>query len=145
MPEIKRFSLIRPTLQTHFHIDFDWWRQNDSDWRVYLAGLLCPYHQEAFANSAENKMVDWVDAETAEVHQVDGVQHVLITHCAKQSGFITPHTSMVDSVFRVFLSNGNLPMSPLELSIRLERPAETILKTLWGGRVYRGLRPSPEN
>ena len=145
MPELKRYSLIRPTVQTHFHIDFEWWSQNESDWRVYLSGLLCEYHQEVFANSAENQMVDWVDLETAEVHQVDGVQHVLITHCAKQEGFISPHTTMVDAVFRVFLANGNVPMSPTELAMRLDRPAETILRTLAGGRVYRGLRPHPEN
>jgi len=36
--EFKRFSLVKPTLQTRFHIDFNWWSQNDRNWRViYLA------------------------------------------------------------------------------------------------------------
>jgi hypothetical protein len=141
LPEMKRLSLVKPSLQTHFHIDFQWWAQSDRDWRVYLQSLLCPAHQQAFAELPEDHMVDWVDPETAEVQRVDGLQHVLITHCAKQSGFITEHTALVDAVFRTFLANGNVAMTPVELGYHLGRPPDTILKTLTGGRVYRGLRP----
>jgi hypothetical protein len=139
--EGRRYSLVKPTLNTRFHIDFDWWSQSDRDWRVYLQSLLCHEHQQTFSDFNENDMVDWVDPQTAEVQKVDGVQHVLITHCAKQDDFITQRTTMVDAVFRVFLANGNEPLSPAELGERLGRSGETILKTLTGGRVYRGLRP----
>ena len=144
MPDLKRYSLIRPTLQTKFHIDFDWWSQNDSDWHIHLESLLCPYHQEIFANKPEAQVVDWVDPDTAEVKPVDGIQHVLIKHCAQEPDFITEHTAMVDAIFRLFLSNGNIPMTPVDLSTHLRRPAETILRTLTGGRIYRGVRPCPE-
>jgi hypothetical protein len=145
MPEIKRFSLVKPTLQTKFHIDFDWWQQNDRDWHIFLSGLLCSDHKAVFDKMNTSQMVDWVDPYTAEVQRVDGIQHMLITHCAKQRDFITIHTSMVDAVFRVFLANGNTPMTPVELSEQLSRPAETILRTFGGvGRVYRGVRPCPE-
>ena len=141
IPETKRFSLVKPSIQTQFHIDFDWWGQSDRDWRVFLQSLLCSEHQQAFADLPENHSVDWIDPETAEVQQVDGLQHVLITHCARQPGFITEHTTLVDAVFRTFLANGNTPMTPVELGAHLSRPPETILKTLTGMRVYRGLRP----
>ncbi|MFZ6030920.1 MAG: hypothetical protein ACOYYS_24705 [Chloroflexota bacterium] len=141
MPEIRRFSLAKPTIQTKFHIDFDWWSQNDNDWRVHLQGLLCLEHQSAFAEAATGEMVDFVDPQTAEIQRVDGVQHILISHCAQQPDFLDPHTALVDAVFRIFLSNGNSPLSALELGERLGRPPETILRTLSGGRVYRGLRP----
>ena len=141
MPDVKRLSLVKPTLQTHFHIDFNWWQQRDSDWRVYLYSLLCPDHQVMFGNTPQNQMVDWVDPETAEVQQVDGLQHVLISHCAKSLGFITEHTTLVDAVFRLFLSNGNTPLNASELGAQLGKPPETILRTLTGGQVYRGLRP----
>jgi hypothetical protein len=144
MPDLKRFSLSRPTLQTKFRIDFEWWQQNDRDWHVYLSGLLCSEHQKAFAFSDTGQMVDWVDPQTAEVQRVDGIQHVLITHCAKQPEFIPEHTSMVDSIFRLFLANGNTPLTSVELSVHLGRPAETILRTLTGGRIYKGVRPCPE-
>ena len=139
--EIKRFSLVKPTLQTHFHIDFDWWGQSDRDWRVFLQSLLCTEHQEALADLPEDQKVDYIDPETAEVQRVDGLQHVLITHCAQQPSFISEHTALVDAVFRTFLANGNVPMTPVELGLQLQRSPETILKTLTGTRIYRGLRP----
>jgi hypothetical protein len=139
--EVKRFSLVKPTLQTKFHIDFDWWSQIDNDWRVYLQSLLCAEHQQAYAVTDIEEMIDWVDPESAEIQHVDGLRHILITHCAQQTGFITDHTTLVDAVFRVFLSNGNIPLSSLELAERLGRPPETIVRTLAGPRVYRGLRP----
>jgi len=141
--EARRFSLVKPTLQTRFHIDFDWWSQNDRNWRIHMQGLLCSEHREAFANLNGNELVDWVDPETAEVQQVDGLQHVLITHCAQAEGFITEHTSMVEAVFRLFLANGNTPMTPVELAEQLGRRPEVILRTLSGLRVYKGLRPCP--
>ncbi len=134
-------SLIKPTLRTPFHIDFVWWEQNDRDWHVYLRSLLCPEHQEAMTSVQEGDMIDWVDPQTAEVKQVDGIQHVLMSHCALQPDFISSHTTLVEAVFRIFLLNGNQPMTPDELGKRLNRPAETILRTLTGPRVYRGLRP----
>jgi hypothetical protein len=139
--EVKRFSLVKPTLQTRFHIDFDWWMKNDRDWRVYLRSTLCPEHQRTFENLDEDTMVDWVDPNTAEVQQVDGLQHILITHCAKQEGFVTEHTALVDAAFRLFLANGNMPLNSKELGERLKKSPETILSTLSGPRVYKGIRP----
>jgi hypothetical protein len=142
--EIKRMSLVKPTLQTRYHIDFDWWRQHDRDWRVYLRNFLCPEHQQAFGDLDVSEQIDWVDPETAEVQLVDGLQNILITHCAKQRSFITQHTTLVDSVFRIFLSNGNMPLTPEELAEELGRDPLVILKTLSGLRVYKGLRPCSE-
>ena len=141
MGELKKFSLVKPTIQMPFHIDFDWWRANDENWHVALMSMLCAEHQEAFNNLAEGQMIDWVDPETAEVRQMDGLQHVLILHCAKQEGFLDEHTAMVEAIFRLLLANGNTPMSAEELGKRLNRPADTILKTIAGTRVYKGLRP----
>jgi hypothetical protein len=141
MSELKKFSLLKPTVQMPFHIDFDWWRANDENWHVALISMLCPEHQAAFANLSEGMLIDWVDPETAEVRQIDGIQNTLIQHCAKQSGFLDEHTVMVEAVFRLLLANGNTPMTPEELAARLNRPAETILKTIAGPRVYKGLRP----
>jgi hypothetical protein len=94
-----------------------------------------------FDNLEDNNWVDSVDPETAEVKRVDGLQHVLMTHCARQPNFITANTTLVDSVFRVFLSNGNEPLSIREVAEIINRPAETILRTISGPQVYKGLRP----
>jgi hypothetical protein len=141
MPEVKKFSLIKPTLQTPFHIDFDWWRINDTNWHVGLQSLLCPEHQEAYASLPEGQMIDWVDPETAEVRQLDGIQNTLINHCAQQPGFLDEHTALVDAIFRLLLVNGNTPITVEQLAERLKRPAGIILKTIAGPRVYKGLKP----
>jgi hypothetical protein len=141
MTEVKKFSLVKPTIQTPFHIDFDWWRQNDRNWHVELRGLLCAEHQQAFADLPEEQLIDWVDPQTAEVRQVDGLQNTLISHCARQEGFVSAQTALVDAVFRVLLSNGNTPLSAAELAQRLGRPPEIILRTLAGPHVYKGIRP----
>ena len=138
-------SLLKPSVKTPFHIDFDWWKQNERDWHVFLRSLLCNEHQEAFANVEEGQMIDWVDAETAEVMPVDGIQNALMSHCALLPDFVSEHTAMVEAVFRIFLMNGNSPMSAEDLAKRLKRPADTILRTLTGPRVYRGLRPFQVN
>ncbi|MEW6028776.1 MAG: hypothetical protein ACOYZ8_10215 [Chloroflexota bacterium] len=134
-------SLLKPNIKTPFHIDFDWWQQNDRDWKVYLRSLLCVEHQEIFANVEEGQSIDWVDPETAEVKVVDGIQHTLMSHCARQPDFVTEHTALVEAVFRLLLVNGNQPMSAEDFGTRLNRPAATILTTLTGQRVYKGLRP----
>ena len=134
-------SLLKPTVQSPFHIDFEWWANNDRDWNVFLRSLLCADHQRLLADMPEDLRIDSVDPTTAEVHQVDGIRHALMTHCALQPEFVDEHTTVVEAVFRLLLVNGNQPMTPVELSKKLGRPADTILRTLAGTRVYRGLRP----
>jgi len=141
MTEVKRFSLVKPSVDTPFHIDFAWWKKNERDWHVYLRTLLCADHQEAFANVEEGETIDWVDPATAEVKPVEGVQNALMTHCVKQPDFLTSQTALVEAVFRLFLTNGNTPMSSGELGAKLNRPPGTILRTLAGPRVYKGIRP----
>ena len=85
--------------------------------------------------------MDWVDPKTAEVKPVDGIQNALMTHCVKQPDFLTDQTALVEAVFRLFLTNGNNPLSSVELAQKLNRPPETILRTLAGARVYKGIRP----
>ena len=134
-------SLLKPNAKTPFHIDFEWWKQNERDWHVFLRSFLCAEHQEAFANVEEGDLIDWIDPNTAEVKPVDGVQHALISHCAQLPDFVSQRTAVVEAIFRMFLANGNIPMSAEELSKKLGKPADTILRTIAGPRVYRGLRP----
>ena len=142
MTEVKRPSLLKPTIRTPFQIDFEWWKESERDWQVYMRSLLCPAHQESLANLEDGQMIDWVDENTAEVREVDGIQHALMSHCARQEDFVTQKTALVEAVFRLFLANGNQPMSSEDLSARMGRPANTILTTLAGPRVYKGLRPA---
>jgi hypothetical protein len=141
MQEVKKpISLVRPTTETQFHIDFDWWRESDANWRIFLFEFLCEKHQENFRDKADTVKIDAVDPETAEVKSVDGFLHELIHHCAKQPDFINETMPMVAQIFRIFLSNGNKPLSSDELAALINRPARTILATLTGPQIYKGIR-----
>lgn len=135
-------SLVKPTIETPFHIDFVWWSKNDSEWQVHLRSLLSKEEQEKYADVIDGDvLVDFVDPETAEVQQVDGLQHILITEIAQQEDFLNEHTALVEAVFRLFLKFGNSPMSIQEVGERLNRDPKPILRTFSGSRVYRGIRP----
>lgn len=144
MNDSKRFSLVKPTLNTPFQIDFEWWKEHDNNWRVFLFSYLCSEHQSIFVNQQENAQVDWVNPDTAEIICVDGIQHTLMSHCARQPEFLTSNTTIVDSVFRVFLAHGNEPMTPIELSREINKPADILLRTFSGVTVYKGIRPKYE-
>jgi hypothetical protein len=141
MTDGQKFSFVKPGLRTSYHIDFDWWKDHDANWRVFLLSYLCPEHQAAFSGAEIRTMIDWVDPETAEVHNLDGLQSTLMDHCARLEGFYTEQTALVDAIFRVFLANGNTPLSPMDLSDKIGRPAETILRTISSQNVYKGIRP----
>jgi len=139
-PKPSPTTLIKPRLDTRFHIDYEWWERNDVDLRAYLLSHLPPHKREQILLEEEGHMIDHVDPETGEVHRMDSLG-VALQEAAKEPDFINPQTSLVDSVFRIFLINGNKPLSPNELADVLSRDASTILKTLGGLRIYRGLRP----
>lgn len=137
-------AFVRPTMDTKFHIDYSWWDRADRDLDVYLRSHLCEEHRQGYRELEADALVDAVDPITGEVTRVMGIQHTLITHCAKQEDYLTPQTTLVNAVFRVFLANGNTPLTPIELGEKLGRPASTILRTLSSQRVYKGIRPFSE-
>ena len=140
-PKFKPSRLIKPTLDTPFHIDYEWWNREDRELRVYLRSHLCPEHRAVFEEHLDTEKIDWIDEDTAEVTRVDGLQHVLRIHCSLQAGYIESHTSLVDAIFRIFLANNNKPLTPAELGARIKRDPAVILRTLSGPRVFKGLRP----
>lgn len=138
----KPSALIKPTLETKFHIDYDWWsRERPNDLRTYLLSHLPPEKRTYFQNkSGADQVLDYIHPETAEVFRLDELG-LALQEAASQSDFINAHTSLVDSLFRVFIANSNQPRSPLELAQATGRDAQTILKTVGGPKVYMGLRP----
>jgi len=135
-------SLVRPSLKAPFHIDYGWWDRSERDLNVYLRSHLCHEHQEMYPDIDPMAKVDHVDLQTGEVTVVNRIDHILISHCAQQDNYLTPHTSLVNGVFRAFLANGNAPLTPEELAQLIGRPAHMILRTLSGPRIYKGIRPA---
>ncbi len=136
----KPSALIKPTLDTTYHIDYHWWERSGDDLRVYKLSHLPPEQRERISASGEDRVIDYIDPETGEVSQL-GELELALQLAASDPDFINPHTSVVDCIFRVFLANGNAPLSPNQLGDLIGRSPSTILKTISGARVYKGIRP----
>jgi len=133
----------RPTVDTKFHIDYDWWQNSGRDVRVAVHGQLCKDCQDRFPDHRNTEVVDWVDPETAEVVRGDALLQCLRSECVEHSEFISRSNSLVTNVFRKFLLNGNQPLTPKELEEMMPwTGADVILRTLASGTVYLGLRPA---
>ncbi len=133
------------TINTKFHIDFDWWKQREENFRVYLWSHLCADCQAVYESYRGTEEIDWIDPDTAEVTRVDALWHSLQTCCSRKSDFITDQTPVIDAIFRAFLANGNTPLSPLEIyDIIGKRSPSTILRMLARGDIHRGIKPIKE-
>lgn len=135
-------TLVKPTLDTPFHIDYEWWDRKGLQIGVELRAHLCQEHRAVFSEHFDTEKIDWIDEQTGEVTQIDGLQHVLQVHCSKQPDYLDEHLSLVDAIFRIFLANGNTPLTCRELSNPIGQPPEKILRTLAGQQIYKGLRPA---
>ena len=133
----------KPTLDTKFWIDFDWWKENNRDLRVYLQQHLCKACRGVYTSHLGSETVDWIDPDTAEVTPVDGLWHALRTHCSSQPDYITDATPLTNAIFRTFLANGNTPLTPVELGTKLNRPPSVILRVLGRGQVHNGVKSVP--
>ena len=132
---------IRPTLATKFHIDFDWWQQQNRNLRVHLSSHLCPTCREQYANAPPQDM-DWVDPSTGEAKRVDILWDVIRSCCSHLSDYVTPQTPLVFAIFLTFVAGDNAPLTPVEMHQALgHKPASTILGTLSSHQTYYGIRP----
>jgi hypothetical protein len=139
---LKPIRSLRPTLDTLFHIDYEWWSKGDRDLRLYLRSHLCAEHRAQLAEAdLDDDMIDWIDPNTAEVKRTDALVLLMRTHCAHQEDFIGEHIGIVDGAFRVFLTNDNQPLTSRQLAEQINRDAETVLRTIGGKQVYQGIRP----
>jgi hypothetical protein len=131
----------RPTLDTKFHINFDWWQDQGKSLRVELASHLCASCRKDHPED-EARTMDWVDPQTGEVKQVNLLWHTLRSCCSQQQDFITRQTPLTTAVFLTLIANDNAPMSPIELQQMLApRSADLILRTIGRRRIYYGIKP----
>ena len=138
-PKISASRLNRPTPDTKFHIDFDWWEESDLDLKTFLFSRLDFGDDKSPEMDVEK--VDLVDPDTAEIRVIDGFQFALQTYFNQLPDDFAKNTSLVDAVFYVLLANTNEPMTARDLADRVGREPEVLLKTLAGHRIYQGIRP----
>lgn len=142
-PKLSGTLLKRPTAETKFSIDYDWWERSDLDLKTYLTTRLSL--GEEVNLDIDVAEVDLIDSVTGEVHRVDGFQYVVQAYFSQLPADFATRTSLVDAVFCILLANANQPMSAQEIADRVERSVDTILRTLAGPKVYQGIRPILED
>ena len=97
-------------------IDLDWFQQNNRSLFALVQGCLCP------------KCSKRLEMGKGEVLATDLLANIRDC-CSKAPGFITYQLPILESIFRLFLANGNQPLGLEELKGQLNE--------WWGGDVYR--------
>lgn len=128
-----------PTYDTQYHIDYEWWSRTGKDLVQAMIAQLPQALRETLSAHPHESTVDYIDPVTAEVTAIDELTLAIRTAAAAPD-FITPQTSITDAMFRIFVANGNQPLSVNELAERLSRLPKDILKILSGRETYYGLR-----
>jgi hypothetical protein len=129
---------------TRFHIDYGWWESQQAELRNYLLTHISDLTlRDRLKQSSTERVHDFVDPETGEVSRLNALE-VAIKQQASRDGFINQRISLVDNVFRVFLANGNTPLSPRELEPIVGKPASLIHKTIGGTTIYKGIHAVDE-
>ena len=134
---------LKPTIDSKFHIDYAWWENQERELDVYLMSFLPESRRKFIEEQSELEVIDHIDPQTAEVTQVNPFEQAIRE---TQEEIDLTRTSLVDAVFRVFLMNNNTPLNVKELSKIIDRPPQTILRTIASpNRIYRGIRVYTED
>jgi len=121
-------------------IDLEWLEQHDRSFLVLATGCLCPDCREQLEGGKEP------------ISAADLLAHIRDC-CSQTPGFITGKSPISESVFRLFLANGNQPLALAELASQLverrgdapQRASAEFLSRLLGNEWYYGLRQVEEN
>ena len=126
-------SIDTDQVEPRWFIDLDWYQQNSRSFLALAQGRLCPKCREQM--------------KVGEVSPAD-LLATIKDCCSKTPGFITGKLPILESIFRLFLANGNQPLNLEELGKQLSerRDGDTyytsaeMLSRLLGSDQYYGLR-----
>lgn len=116
-------------------IDLDWLEQNNRSFFILAQSGLCPECRERLEEGKE------------EISAADLLSNIRDC-CSRTPGFITERLPILESVFRLFLANGNQPLDLEELGKQLverqggdtQRTSVEVLPRLLRDERYYGLR-----
>lgn len=137
-------NLVRPDINTKFHVDYEWFAERGRDIRVLIQEQLCSECRPKFEDDPNRQDIDWVDPSTGEVTVVDGLTYRLRECCSQRDDYITPSTPLAAAIFRVLVADGDTPLSAAEISERIGKSnPKTMLRILLGNemRSHYGVRP----
>ena len=118
-------------------IDLDWLEQHNRSFFILAQGCLCPQCRERLEGGKEG------------ISAADLLSNIKDC-CSKTPEFVTDRSPILESIFRLFLANGNQPLDLEQLGKQLSewcgdtyRTSAEILSRLLGNEHYYGLRPVP--
>lgn len=125
-------------VNTPFHINFTWWEERGRNLGRFLAEII----GRSDADLESGDPLDFIDPQTAEVHQLDPLWVEVLTSRAFQPDYITSATPMTSALLRALVENLNRPMTSVELHRRINRAnPQTILRVLKTARTEYGIVP----
>jgi hypothetical protein len=120
-------------LEARYHIDFEWYQENSRSFAALAESRLCPECQ-----SKPKKKATKSD---------QGLLKVIGQCCAQKPDFTTPSMPILESVFRLFLANGNEPLSVIDISQQMRQaraesfvPGPEVLGRILRDESFYGLR-----
>lgn len=129
---VDKQDLTNDQVEQRWFIDLDWYEQNNRSFLALAQRCLCPKCREQL---------------TGEMPAADLLTNIKDC-CSKTPGFITGELPILDSIFRLFLANGNQPLDVEELGNQLNelrggdtcRISPEILSRLLQSDQFYGLR-----
>jgi len=123
-------SIITDQVRPRWFIDLDWYQQNNRSFSALVQGCLCPKCREQLKEG--------------EISAVD-LLTTIKDCCSKAPDFINGRLPILESIFRLFLANGNQPLDLEELRKQLSNwrgraTSVEILPRLLENDRYYGLR-----
>ena len=92
-----------------YFIDLEWYEENNRSFHAFVQSRLCP--------SCQNRL----KAKQDEGEPLESFFDPFMTIgdcCSRAPNFITPKLPLMETVFRIFLANGNQPLSAEEICQR---------------------------
>jgi hypothetical protein len=129
----------RTDIHTPFHIDLEWWSSRGRSLDRYLLEIL---DGQAEAPESADEVLDYIDPETAEVHQLSPLWTRVLTQRAHRADYITSLMPMTNAVLRAFIESRNQPLSAVQLQRRINRGSpQSLLRVLQSAHDQYGITP----
>ena len=130
-----REDISSDQLRQRWFIDLDWYQLNNRSFFILAQERLCPKCRQQL--KVDEKEISATKLLTA-----------IKKCCANEPGFITGELPILESIFRLFLANGNQPLDLEEMGKQLSewrgedtyRTSVEILSRLLNSDQYYGLR-----
>ena len=112
--------------------------------RLYKEVLFTKRGESMARGAPVTEDIDWVDPDSGEITKVDGLVYSLRECCSQREDYVTRVTALTTAIFRLFIANGNTPLSAVQLHDKIGKSnPDALLRTLLGTqmRTHYGIRP----